>query len=146
MTAVVIQTQFASSDLWQNHLRRSNFASCAAKNTMALRCREELQRSKTAETVTMWAIGVVKPVDHSAWRMTESNTLRLYQSYRTAHLVTLGRYRRLNHGGQASLTFLRKIAMALLVPRTRLFLTCRIRPIFVPLGLSGCAAYLRMAP
>ena len=113
---------FASSDLWRNHLRRSNFTSfeeivstwdgkkaalkcmahckppeslfTATGIIMAIRRLEELQCLNTAEVVIMWAwtIGVVNPVDLEGWQLIERDTLRFYETHGTGHPIALKRH------------------------------------------------------
>ena len=113
---------FASSDLWQHHLLRSNFTSLevtvstwegkrAALECMAyckppkclftatgivtaIRRLEELQCPNTTEVVIMWAwtVGVVDPVDRDGWQLIGSSTLRFCETRRMERLVTLKRY------------------------------------------------------
>jgi len=112
---------FASSDLWRNHLRRSNFTSleeivstwdgkrtvlkCMARCelpeslftatgiVMAVRRLEELQCPNTAEVLLMraWSIGIVDPVDRDGWQLIGSSTLRFCEARRMERLVTLKR-------------------------------------------------------
>jgi len=113
---------FASSDLWRDRLRRSNFTSleetvstrdgkraalecmayceppkCLLTTTgivMAIRRFEELQCPNTAEVLLMWAwtIGVVDPVDRDGWQLIGRSTLRFCESRRMERLVTLKRH------------------------------------------------------
>jgi len=112
---------FASSDLWRDRLRRSNFTSleetvstwdgkrtvlqlmaedalpeslfAATGIVMAVRRLEELQCPNTAEVLLMWAwiIGVVDPVDRDGWQLIGSSTLRFCEARRMERLVTLKR-------------------------------------------------------
>jgi len=107
--AAVVLIKFASSDLWRNHLRRSNFTSCEEitstevgrrtvlgcmtahtwpeflctppKVIAAIRRLEELQCSNTAEVVIMWArtAGVVNPLGHEAWGLIGRDVIPCYQ-------------------------------------------------------------------
>ena len=114
-TAVLIE--FASSDLWRNHLRHSNFTSfeemvstrdgkraalrgmgllpeflrTGQKTTMAIRRLEELQCLNTAEVVIMWAwsVDAVNPVDHDGWQLIERDTLRFYKTRGVERPTTL---------------------------------------------------------
>jgi len=122
MTAAVVLIAFASSELWRDHLRQSNFASCEellstgegkrtalermldlathsllhtpVEITMAIRRLEELQCLNTAEVVILWAwtTGFVDPVDHDAWKLTEADTLRFYRTHGMARLLSLKRH------------------------------------------------------
>ena len=113
---------FASSDLWRNHLRRSNFTSfeeivstwdgkkaalkcmahckppeslfTATGIVMAIRRFEELQCQNTAEVVIIWAwiIDVVDPVDRDSWDSIGRSTLRFCETRRVERLVGLKRY------------------------------------------------------
>jgi len=112
---------FASSDLWRNRLRRSNFTSfeeiastwdgkravlecmayceppkCLLTATgivMAIRRFEELQCPNTAEVLLMWAwTGVVNPVDRDSWELIGRSTLRFCETRRTERLVALKRH------------------------------------------------------
>jgi len=120
--AAVVLIGFASSDLWRNCLRRSNFTSLeeivstwdgkkaalecmtysepleclftAMGIAMAIRRLEELQCPNTAEVLLMWAwtIGVVDPVDRDGWQLIGHNTLRFCETRRMERLVTLKRH------------------------------------------------------
>ena len=120
VTAVLIG--FASSDLWRNRLRRSNFTSLeetvstwdgkmdalkcmahckppeslftATGIIMAIRRLEELQCPNTAEVVIMWAwtIDVVDPVDRDSWDSIGRSTLRFCETRRMERLVGLKRH------------------------------------------------------
>jgi len=109
MMAAVVLIGFASSDLWGNHLRRSNFTSCEeimsteegrrtvlecmaacvwseflctpSKVIAAIRRLEELQCSNTAEVVIMRArtSGVVNPLGHEAWGLIGRDAFPCYQ-------------------------------------------------------------------
>ena len=113
---------FASSDLWRNRLRRSNFTSLeetvstwdgkmdalecmayckppeslftATGIVMAIRRFEELQCPNIAEVVIMWAwtIYVVDPVDRDSWELIGRSTLRFCETRRMERLVGLKRY------------------------------------------------------
>ena len=113
---------FASSDLWRNRLRRSNFTSLeetvstwddkraalrwmayckppeslftATGIVMAIRRLEELQCPNTAEVVIMWAwtIYVVDPVDRDSWELIGRSTLRFCETRRMERLVGLKRH------------------------------------------------------
>ena len=119
-TAVLIG--FASSDLWRNRLRRSNFTSLeetvstwdgkrdalkcmayceppeslftAMGIVMAIRRLEELQCPNTAEVLLMWAwtISVVDPVDRDSWELIGCSTLRFCETRRMERLVGLKRH------------------------------------------------------
>ena len=119
ITAILID--FASSDLWRNHLRRSNFTSCeeilstwdgqstalrcidigswpdflctAAKIIVAIGRLEELHCPNTAEFVIMWAwtVGFVNLVDHDCWELIGRETLRFYQTHGVERLAALKR-------------------------------------------------------
>ena len=117
-TAVLIA--FASSDLWRNHLQRSNFTSfeeiastwdgkktalksvsdmgsyprTAAKISTAIRRLEELQCPNAVEVVIMWAwtAGVVNPVDREGWRLIGRDTLRFYQTHGVERPTALRRH------------------------------------------------------
>jgi len=99
MMVAAVLIGFASSDLWRNHLQRSNFTSLeeivstwdgkkaaleymtyheppeslfiATGIAMAIRRLEELQFPNTAEVLIMWAwtVGVVDPVDRDGWQL-----------------------------------------------------------------------------
>ena len=119
MGVAVILIWFASSDLWRNHLRRSNFASCeeilsteggrrAALRHMfdatirlqpellcaAINRLEELQCPNAAEVVILWAwtVGVVNVMDHDAWGSIERKTLDFYRTHGIIRLTTLSRH------------------------------------------------------
>ena len=113
---------FASSDLWRNCLRRSNFTSLeetvstwdgkmdalecmahckppeslftATGIIMAIRRLEELQCPNIAEVLFMWAwtIDVVDPVDRDSWELIGRSTLRFYETRRMERLVGLKRH------------------------------------------------------
>jgi len=113
---------FASSDLWRNHLRCSNFTSfeeivstwdgkrtalrCMADHplpeclfsatgiVMAIRHLEEIQCPNTTEVVIMWAwtIGVVNPVDCDGWQLIGRDTLRFCQTRGMERLIALKRH------------------------------------------------------
>ena len=116
-TAVLIE--FASSDLWRNHLQHSNFTSeeiastsdgkkaalgwmlemgshpCTAREiTMGIRRLEELQCPNVAEVVMMWAwtVSVVNPVDRDGWQLIGRDTLRFYQTHGVERLIALKRH------------------------------------------------------
>ena len=113
---------FASSDLWQDHLRRSNFTSfeeivstwdgkraalermashplpeslfAATGIVTAIKRLEELQCPNTAEVLIMWAwtIGVVSPVDRDGWQVIGNDTLRFCQTCGMERLIALKRH------------------------------------------------------
>jgi len=120
VTALLIK--FASSDLWRDHLQRSNFTSfeeiastwdgkrpvleCMVNHPLpeslftatgivtAIRRLEELQCPNTAEVMIMWAwtIGVVSPVDRDGWELIGRDTLRFCQTRRMERLIALKRH------------------------------------------------------
>jgi len=122
MMVAAVLIGFASSDLWRNHLQRSNFASLeeivstwdgkkdalkcmtyrkppeclftATGTAMAIRRLEELQCPNTAEVLIMWAwtIGVVDPVDHDGWQLIGHDTLRFCRTRGMERLITLKQY------------------------------------------------------
>jgi len=119
---VAVLIGLASSDLWRNHLQRSNFTSleetvstwdgkrtalgCMARYNppeclftatgivTAIRCLEKLQCPNTAEFLLIWAwtVGVVNPVDGDGWELIGSSTLRFCETHRMERLVTLKRH------------------------------------------------------
>jgi len=126
MMIVIVLIEFASSDLWRNHLHHSNFTSCEEimstedgrstalermldsvtrswskllrtpeKMIVALWRLEELKCLNTAEVVILlaWTVGVVDPMDHSAWELIGHNTLKFYQKHGIRRgLATLSRH------------------------------------------------------
>jgi hypothetical protein len=123
--AAVVLIEFASSGLWRDHLRCSNFASCEevastveGKNSVfrympgvggrswleflctpvkviaAIERLEELQCLNTAEVVLMWVWtpGIMKAVNHNAWRLLGGKTLAFYQTHGMGRLKTLSRH------------------------------------------------------
>jgi len=119
MMVMTVLIEFASSDLWRNHLRRSNFTSfeemvstedgkrtalgtvwflpeliyTAAGIAAAIKRLEELQCLNTVEVVIMraWAVGAVDPADHDGWHLIERSTLQFYQNHGVGRLATLKR-------------------------------------------------------
>jgi len=119
MMVATVLIRFASSDLWRNHLQRSNFTSLeeitstwdgkkaaleymtyreppeslltATGVVMAIRRLEELQCPNTAEVLLMWAwtIGVVDPVDRDGWQLIGRDTLRFCRTRGTECLIAL---------------------------------------------------------
>jgi len=118
LDSMIILIEFALSDLWRNHLRRSNIISCeevlsteAAKRTLldhmlftaactsakiiaAIRRLEELQCPNTVEVMIMWAwtAGLINPMDHNGWKLVEDYTFRFYQTHGIERLATLKRH------------------------------------------------------
>ena len=117
--ATFVLIEFASSELWQNYLHRSNFTSCEdimsteegkgavlrcmlgrarpeflctpAEIVAAIRCLEELQCPNTTEVVITWAWITcrVRVVD---WKLMEDETLRFYQTHGIRRLAALKRH------------------------------------------------------
>jgi len=120
--AAAVLIEFASLDLWRDHLRYSNFTSfeemvstwngkktalecmanyqfpeflsTAAKIVKAIRRLEELQCFNTVEVAIMlaWTVGVIDPADHDGWELIECNTFWFYQTHGIERLATLKRH------------------------------------------------------
>ena len=121
MKTAAVLIEFASSDIWRDHLRRSNFTYCEevastvegkksilkymrlggeplflyvpAKIIAVIERLEEIQCPNIAEVVLMcaWTSSVVVPVDRDAWRLIGSKTLTFHRVHGTGRLKTLPR-------------------------------------------------------
>ena len=114
--------EFAGTDLWRDHLRPSNFASCEEvlsteegrhdffqellrcgrnyrmgrvdKIASALGRLEEMECWNTAEVVVLWSWtdGFVDATDHNAWRVIGHETLKFYRTRGMDRLGNLSRH------------------------------------------------------
>ena len=106
MTAIVL-LEFASSDMWRNHLGLSKFVSfeelmsTKEGRTAALRCMLDatthtwptfLRTPAKVVILWVWTTGVVDIADRNAWKLIERDTLEFYQTHGIECLAALKRH------------------------------------------------------